>query len=627
MIQWLSIFRQECDSLGINTDDGVTFPTGTDDVQDFIDIAMHMDARVWIYGSATADGGVVLPLMHAAGFLSPSYAWLSPQSGWPNPSDVTGEVGAALDATFWIGTPNFNADAVSGWGEQLSQHLFGQSLVDSTAAGNVVDPVFTQGFHDVTMAAAVAIDALVRVREACDDAGGGIVGEHNCTLYDASSDDEAIHHLVRTGAVVFEDSLVGLPISYDDEGSRVVPYAVLQTTWTPSVGSLVFTNPLLVLPGTNEVVDGPDDIFFQGKDGGFTTAVPRDSVTLLDEAVIVPVTLAAVITAVAALAAAATLATVYGTVHHRKKPIIRMSSYRVNLLAPAGVLLALASVPISGFAPLTAASCTATLWLVDFGYTLVFAPLFATMYRVHAIFNAKSVSVVKIGDRKLLEYTGAVMLAQVALLAAHVAVSPMRVLEEVDERAATGDPNVFVDRTHVRCDSEHEVFRVLQVLFVTVLLGVGVVLSIRTRNVDIAALNDSKSVGASVMAASIVQVLVTPMLFLIGAGERDALFVVESLKLVMVSTIVVSLVFGAKLLAIASGTAGEWTTKSSNHTQPHQRSKRAETPSKVHNAAGSPRSGAAAASMELPSIRINTGSLAAPSSAPGSPVPATTASA
>ena len=101
---------------------------------------------------------------------------------------------------------------------------------------------------------------------------------------------------------------------------------------------------------------------------------------------------------------------------HRAHPVIRSASPLFLLMSIAGAaLLFVASFLL--VAPVTAASCSAFSWSLNFGLMLCFAPLFAKTYRIYRIFGRKKLSVVQLSNRKLLLVLLGMLIIEAVLMA------------------------------------------------------------------------------------------------------------------------------------------------------------------------------------------------------------------
>ena len=101
----------------------------------------------------------------------------------------------------------------------------------------------------------------------------------------------------------------------------------------------------------------------------------------------------------------------------RKRVVIRSASVVFLLLMLLGITLLYSAVIAIVQTP-TVSSCSAFAWLANLGLQLTFVPLFLKMYRIYKIFSRKQLKILKLTDAKLLCYWGALMMFDIAIMAA-----------------------------------------------------------------------------------------------------------------------------------------------------------------------------------------------------------------
>jgi len=153
---------------------------------------------------------------------------------------------------------------------------------------------------------------------------------------------------------------------------------------------------------------------------------------------------------------------------------------------------------------------------------LTFAPLFAKTWRIYRIFGRKRLSVIKISNRKLAGMVGALLAAELAILAAWEAVGP---LQPVTTIQILGSP--AVEYQYTQCGTSAEGTRFLVVIGVTkgLLLIYGALLAFSTRRVS-SSFNESQSIAWAIYNVVFSMGVVIPIMSLVGViGDAMVLLV------------------------------------------------------------------------------------------------------
>ena len=276
------------------------------------------------------------------------------------------------------------------------------------------------------------------------------------------------------------------------------------------------------------------------------------------------------------------------TFRYRRRPILRMSSYRVSSVSIVGGL-ALSACSVVPLYPVTPGSCIATLWLTMCGSTLLFGPMVAKLWRIYCLFCA-DVAILKrkrVTDAGLFRVVGALFAVDLALLAAQQATAPYRVdSEDVGEPTVTEDPAVHTVAVHQRCaETNGEVVMSLMLAWKIAEVVAGSVLAFRSRGVNVRALNDSKWVGMSVYTTAVVACIAVPAIFVASSSAGPASTIAAATRAVGIFLSVgsaLSLAFFPKFIAIWRKKDAAWvavplahakSSKSPGHTPRSPRSR------------------------------------------------------
>ena len=111
--------------------------------------------------------------------------------------------------------------------------------------------------------------------------------------------------------------------------------------------------------------------------------------------------------------------------YFRRRTAIRSSSPVFLFVMVLGLAMLFLSGIFFSYANPTDESCGAAFWLLDLGFYLTFAPLFAKSWRIYKIFMRTQMSVLKITDAMLLGRLGAGLVLELVLLALVHALDPV----------------------------------------------------------------------------------------------------------------------------------------------------------------------------------------------------------
>ena len=211
-----------------------------------------------------------------------------------------------------------------------------------------------------------------------------------------------------------------------------------------------------------------------------------------------------------------TLLFIVVTVRYRSHSMLRSNSPLFMVISLLGVMLLFAAILALVTTP-SSSSCLAFSWLIQLGFTVTFAPLFAKAYRIYRIFGRRKLSVVKISNRKLFLAVTATILIDVIFLAVWHSIAPPTVAINVQSvtSAITGSVQ---ENDYAQCtwQGTSASFMGVECAFKVVALCLGVMLAFSTRQVT-DRFNNSKSISLSIYNLVFALVVILPILVLIDA--------------------------------------------------------------------------------------------------------------
>lgn len=163
--------------------------------------------------------------------------------------------------------------------------------------------------------------------------------------------------------------------------------------------------------------------------------------------------------------------------YYHKQPAVRAASPWFVEISLLGVMMMFASV-IALLQPASQRTCSALAWLFDLGLVICFAPLFAKAWRLNKIFGGRKLQVVRISNTKLMMIVTSMIAAELAIMGAWEAVSP---LQPLTKTIMTGDR----EHTYTQCSTtgDGDSFFIAVAIIKGALLIVGAFLSFATRSV------------------------------------------------------------------------------------------------------------------------------------------------
>ncbi|XP_060073564.1 gamma-aminobutyric acid type B receptor subunit 2-like [Ylistrum balloti] len=262
---------------------------------------------------------------------------------------------------------------------------------------------------------------------------------------------------------------------------------------------------------------------------------------------------------------AATIGFIFSTVfltfnvYHRKKRFMKMSSPKMNVLISAGGLILNCTCMLYGIEYFfhhlyskTTVICQMRLWLVTFGITMLFSPMFVKSWRVYQIFKNAGVKRVVIRDRKLLLAIMSMLIIDAVLLSLWQGVDPPISHPVTIAIQSSGDMrrNLSAFYTYVyvqECNSgKTEVWVSLMLVWKTTVMAVGLFLAWKTKHIMLPAMRDSACIVISVL----VTMFLTSHTLMLTSSLRhipDAVYIINILLTTIVASLVQSAVFLPKV--------------------------------------------------------------------------------
>ncbi|XP_031551226.1 gamma-aminobutyric acid type B receptor subunit 2-like [Actinia tenebrosa] len=291
--------------------------------------------------------------------------------------------------------------------------------------------------------------------------------------------------------------------------------------------------------------------------------VPIDQMIRIDDLLLNPVTLIAVIWLLAFVGALLSIVFLYFNIVYRENRSIKMSSPQLNNVIILGCLLCYISVILFGldgrFLSLHSygINCNARTAVLSIGFSLAFGAMFSKTWRVHKIFTAaKTLKKMAIKDIHLFGIVAALVVIDVIFLSLWFAYDPLQAHKlKFNLMETTNNDKIYVPVLY-QCTCQYKTyFLATMYVYKGILLLFGLFLAWETRNVTIAALNDSKYIGMSVynvVTLSCIGAIVTTALD--NTIHYEAPYAISSLCLIICTTATLLLVFVPKVYNFVMGT-------------------------------------------------------------------------
>jgi hypothetical protein len=242
---------------------------------------------------------------------------------------------------------------------------------------------------------------------------------------------------------------------------------------------------------------------------------------------------------IAALSIVAALALFVILFSIRKTYVMKTSSPVFGYLMILGALFGFIFVFMLTGKP-TDGTCMGRNWFAGLSFTLLFAPLFAKTWRIHRVFNNKSMRKVRITNADLFKPLGAIGLVQSVLLAAWSAMSPPKAVE-------VPNPNNPLEST-IECEGEgFNTYLLIEYIICGCVVVFGVYLCYQTRNVQMGEFNESSQIAGAIYNIFIMGIVIIPMIHGLDV-DLHARFVLESVGVLITCLATLGMLFIPKII-------------------------------------------------------------------------------
>ncbi|CAF0824167.1 unnamed protein product [Adineta steineri] len=250
----------------------------------------------------------------------------------------------------------------------------------------------------------------------------------------------------------------------------------------------------------------------------------------------------------------------------RTHRFIRMSSPQINNLIIAGCIFSYISVLLMGIDSTLLGKrysdaamnfiCAARIWILSIGFTISFGAIFSKTWRVHTIFTNVDAQKRAIKDIRLFMIVGTLLAIDTVILSAWQIIDPLKI-HKYKSQTQTTDEDIMILWSHEECRSNRRsIWVTMQSIYKGVLMVIGSRFAWATRNVHIAALNDSKYVGMSLYNVVLLSITTAVVgYFLRDQHERS--YILTSTFILLCVTITLCLVFVPKFLEVAKDPRSE----------------------------------------------------------------------
>jgi len=197
-------------------------------------------------------------------------------------------------------------------------------------------------------------------------------------------------------------------------------------------------------------------------------------------------------------------------------------------------------------------SCRAIPWLLGVGFVLMFGSLFAKTWRIERIFCTKFKEQVKLVNQRI----SAVSLLIIIGIACGIEITILIIWMSVHSPSSLVlTPDIYrPSKNYTICSTDDTswIFIGLLLGYHSILLGWGVYLAYRIRNVTRVLFNESKLIGFAIYNGAVFAVVVS-VVQAVQAADREALFVVRSMGILIGTGLSVAVLFIPKLHYIRKG--------------------------------------------------------------------------
>ncbi|XP_066930131.1 gamma-aminobutyric acid type B receptor subunit 2-like [Clytia hemisphaerica] len=243
---------------------------------------------------------------------------------------------------------------------------------------------------------------------------------------------------------------------------------------------------------------------------------------------------------------------------HRNRSLIKMSSPNINNIILLGSILCYTTVIMNGIDSSTVLYyqighyCNTVIVVFAAGFTLLFGGLFIKTWRVYRIFTAvETLKTVAIKDPQLYLMVFLMLLIDGIICTAWLLVSPYQMTSLEVSRRVISNSTEYVE-VYNSCVAIHDTkFEVAMFLYKGLVMLFGLFMAWETRNVNIAALNDSKQIGMSIYGVVVMGILGTICMYALeGHKFVNVRYAIVTLAIVVSTFSTVLFVFLPKVVLL-----------------------------------------------------------------------------
>ncbi|ELT87875.1 hypothetical protein CAPTEDRAFT_222380 [Capitella teleta] len=495
------------------------------------------DSRIIIGNFDESMAKKVFCAAHAEDMYGPRYQWVIPgdysENWWRSAVECSQKhLEEVLEGHFATDVLGLSTDGVRTIGGRTAEE-YHQLYEDTRKRANAPYSKFHGYAYDGIWVIARAIDSLVRQNQGRFDLEDFRNDRLHATLNDTN-------FVGVTGPVLFSngDRIGGIVIK-QFQGGQMVKVGEFDSQ------KLDFTKgEAIVWKGSGQP--------------------PQDKTTTVHELQKVNLTIYVVMCSFSGLGIIIALTFLAINIRFRRHRYIKMSSPNMNNLIIMGCVFAYTSVFLlgadGGLVPPHhyAILCSGRTWIMCVGFTLSFGAMFSKTWRVHAIFTNIKLNKKVIKDYKLFLLVAFLLFIDIVILSAwQIFDPPERETKNLRARIDPREMDVEILPVMEFCISRHMTIWLISIyVYKGLLLVFGCFLAWETRQVSIAALNDSKYIGMSVYNVVIMCVSGVPVTFIIK-DRPDAAYLIIALFITFSTTITLCLVFMPKIVQLKRDPNGE----------------------------------------------------------------------
>ncbi|XP_052799303.1 gamma-aminobutyric acid type B receptor subunit 2-like [Mya arenaria] len=334
------------------------------------------------------------------------------------------------------------------------------------------------------------------------------------------------------------------PVSFDEQGNRI-GISYIQQNFNDTTEDVASYNP------ENGVLTWFKPVESLWADG----RIPRDSFKYQRSLVQTSGIAFGMIVVLSVIGIGITFAFLSFNVYFRNNRRIKMSSPMINNLIMGGCLILYVQVLLSAldythtFDEQSGTTvCMTRIWMMSVGFTILFGGMFSKTYRVYVLFRDYHCKTKVIKDIHLFGMVGILLLIDCVILIPWTLAYPLTYKRHVVQTKDISDYNVIFSSVYLSCYEARQGYWFASVyIYKGLLLAFGVFLAWETRSVQVAALNDSKYIGACIYNVVIVCIFGVPLGHVLPIEQTTLTFALESCLIVFCTTICQCIIFLPKI--------------------------------------------------------------------------------